>query len=149
MVIDKGASMKYFLIACLFAANIIAAETLSVAEFKKLNPLEGSYKVEGYLSVFIYDCYCPPGSLCKPCMPNNHVLISDQPIDEEEAKGYWDKMREDAKYIFVAVNLQGSADDHENRQALHKKLLNTVKTKKYTVSFEVIHEKIYYMKSVD
>ena len=58
---------------------------LSIHELKQLNPTSGSYSTEGYVAK-IYVCPpCPAGAICKPCLQDRHMVISEQKETLEQA----------------------------------------------------------------
>src|SRR5437867_1863690 len=49
---------------------------LTFDDLKKNDGIDGSFRIEGYV-LDIYKCPpCPPGAMCKPCIPDN-VVITD------------------------------------------------------------------------
>ena len=49
---------------------------LTFDDLKKNDRVEGSFRIEGFV-LDIYKCPpCPPGAMCKPCIPDN-VVITD------------------------------------------------------------------------
>jgi hypothetical protein len=59
--------------------------SLSIHELKQLNPTSGSYSTEGYVAK-IYVCPpCPAGAICKPCLQDSNIVISEQKETLEQA----------------------------------------------------------------
>jgi len=49
---------------------------LTFDDLQKNDGIDGSFRIEGYV-LDIYKCPpCPPGAMCKPCIPDN-VVITD------------------------------------------------------------------------
>src|SRR5438093_85205 len=47
---------------------------LTFEDLKKNDGIEGQFRIEGYV-LDIYKCPpCPPGVMCKPCIPDNLVI---------------------------------------------------------------------------
>ena len=55
-------------------AGSASATVLTVSDFRDLAPTSGTFVIKGFIS-YIYKCPpCPPGALCKPCMPDNAIV---------------------------------------------------------------------------
>ena len=80
--------MKQALLIVLVLATLLALATFTLAQESAKPPLltfddlknndgiDGPFRIEGYV-LDIYKCPpCPPGAMCKPCIPDN-VVITD------------------------------------------------------------------------
>jgi hypothetical protein len=58
---------------------------LTFHDLKNANGLEGTFRIEGYV-IDIYKCPpCPPGAMCKPCIPDN-IVITDATDEKDLSK---------------------------------------------------------------
>lgn len=58
---------------------------LTFEDLKKNDGIEGQFRIEGYV-IDIYKCPpCPPGAMCKPCIPDN-IVITDAADEKDLSK---------------------------------------------------------------
>ena len=89
--------MKHALLILLVLATLLAPTTFTLGQepakspllafddLKKNDRIEGSFRIEGYV-LDIYKCPpCPPGAMCKPCIPDN-VVITDTADSKDLSK---------------------------------------------------------------
>jgi hypothetical protein len=89
--------MKQVLLLLLVLATLLGPATLTLGQdstkpplltfddLKKNDGIDGPFRIEGYL-LDVYKCPpCPPGSMCKPCIPDN-VVITDSAEPKDLSK---------------------------------------------------------------
>ncbi len=81
---------SFFIVVCLLPALSFSQDRTSTPkpplltfdDLQRNDSIEGPFRIVGYV-IDIYKCPpCPPGAMCKPCIPDN-IVVTDN-IDEKD-----------------------------------------------------------------
>lgn len=85
----KTLSFALLIVVCLSVRPALSQNTsiqrsplLTFNDLAQSDSTQGTFRIKGYV-IDIYECPpCPPGAMCKPCLPNN-IVVTDN-IEEKD-----------------------------------------------------------------
>src|SRR5438876_216399 len=85
----KTLSFAFLILVCLSLRPALSQNPsiqepplLTFSDLPQSDSTKGTFRIEGYV-IDIYKCPpCPPGAMCKPCIPNN-IVVTDN-IEEKD-----------------------------------------------------------------
>jgi hypothetical protein len=93
MMITRSALAIIFLLVCLSGAGALCQDKtppqqpplLTFTDLERNGVGEQAFRIVGYV-IDIYKCPpCPPGAMCKPCIPDN-IVVTDNVEEEDLSK---------------------------------------------------------------